>query len=189
MKSMMVAAAFVASAVLCLPACSPASAPESGAVALPLDTRCAGEVSRDWSAVGSQYYMIEAELSGGACEDADATLRIRSPEGAVLFEQAYPLARLQPAFNVYDPASLTSDLEAWSANGAEIQTVDWLPPWPAGAPSPPNFEPAVSRSAYEAARGAQGPLFCFADAADSLSCVALAGERAILLGSLKTAAG
>jgi hypothetical protein len=186
MKSIMLAAAIVASSVLTLTACSQASAPDSEAVALPLDTRCTGEVSRDWSAVGSQYYMIEAELSGGACEEADATLRIKSPEGAVLFEQTYPLARLQPAFNVYDPAALTSDLEAWSANSAEVQTADWLPAWPAGAPTPPNFEPAVGRGAYEAARGAQGPLFCFADAADSLSCVALAGERATMLGSLTT---
>jgi hypothetical protein len=132
--------------------------------------------------------MIEAELSGEACDGAEATLRIVSRDGAVLFEQAYPLNRLQPAFNVYDTASLTSDLEAWSANNAEVETADWLPAWAPGAPTPPNFEPAVSRGAYESARGAQGPLFCFADAADSLACVALAGERATLLGSLRTSA-
>jgi hypothetical protein len=185
MKSILVAAAIVASAALSLAACSQASVPDSEAVALPLETRCAGEASHDWSAVGSQYYMIEAELSGEPCETADATIRIVTPEGRVLFEQAYPLSRLQPAFNVYDSAALTSDLELWAANGAEVETVDWLPPWPASAPAPPNFEPAVGRNIYESARGAQGPLFCFADSAESQACIALAGDRATLLGSLK----
>ncbi len=184
MKSIALAAV-LASAFLTLAACGPVNSGESEAAALPLETRCAGEVSHDWSAVGSQYYMIEAELSGEACETAEATIRIVSPEGRVLFQDAYPLSQLQPAFNIYDSAALTSDLETWSANGAEVETVDWLPPWPAGAPTPPHFEPAVSRGVYESARGAQGPLFCFADGDGSQACIALAGDRATLLGSLK----
>lgn len=182
-------AAVLASAFLTLAACGAANTGESEAVALPLETRCAGEVSHDWSAVGSQYYMIEAELSGEACEVAEATIRIVSPEGSVLFQETYPLSRLQPAFNVYDTAALTSDLESWAANSAEVETVDWLPPWPAGTPAPPDFEPAVGRGVYESARGAQGPLFCFADGADSQACVALAGDRVTFLGSLKANSG
>src|SRR5690606_32219343 len=46
---------------------------------------CSAETARDWSAVGSQYYVIEAEARGETCADAVATLRIRSRDGAMLF--------------------------------------------------------------------------------------------------------
>jgi hypothetical protein len=147
-------------------------------------TACTGDASRDWSAVGSQYYLIEATLSGDGCDNATATLRIRSREGALLFERAYPMSSLTLAFNVYNRINVTGDLEAWTANTAEVETANWLPAWPSGAPRPPGFQPAVSRGTYEAARGNQGPLFCYPDGGESNACVAMAGDRATYLGSL-----
>jgi hypothetical protein len=43
----------------------------------------------------------------------------------------------------------------------------------------------VTRNQYEGARGAQGPLFCFPDGGESNACVAMAGDRATFLGSLR----
>jgi hypothetical protein len=149
------------------------------------DLGCMAEASRDWSAVGSNYYLIEAQASGPNCADATATMRVRSRGGAVLFEKAYATRDVPLAFNPNgDQSSLRGEIEAWVQNTAEPPTADTLPAWPAGAQRPPGFQPAVPRNRYEAARGAQGPLFCFPDGGESNACVAMDGDSATLLGSL-----
>jgi hypothetical protein len=148
---------------------------------------CFAESSRDWSAAGSQYYVIEAEATGANCGETNATIRITDSGGAVLFERSYDTAMVPLAFSPNpDQTGLRTELDAWTQNTAETPTADWLPVWPAGAARPANFQPAqgVSRNVYEGARGAQGPLFCYPDGGESNACVALAGERATLLGSL-----
>lgn len=179
---------------LALAACSPPQADKAGvedvADATPSAAQSAGcfaEFSRDWSAVGSQYYVIEAEASGATCREATATMRITSRDGAMLFERGYPTAQVPLAFNPNgDQTGLRNELEEWTSNTADPATADTLPAWPSGAARPPHFTPAegVTRGAYENARGAQGPLFCFPDGGESNACVAMAGERATLLGSL-----
>jgi hypothetical protein len=148
---------------------------------------CFAEASQDWSAVGSQYYVIEAEATGPTCRDAVATLRITSRDGAVLFEHAYPTAQVPLAFNPNgDQTGLRNELEEWIQNTADTPTADWLPAWPAGASHPPRFRPAsgVTRNAYEQFRGNQGPLFCYPDGGESNACIAMVQQRATLLGSL-----
>lgn len=173
--------------VLALAACSPQHPPTqiTEASAATNSVLCQATSARDWSAVGSQYYVIEANAEGASCNDATAVMRIETVEGAVLFERAYPVAQISLAFNPSnDQTGLRSDLEGWTQNSSQTATADSLPPWPAGASQPPGFTPAVSRGRYEAARGAQGPLFCFPDSATTHACVALAGAQATLLGSL-----
>ena len=151
----------------------------------PVLAGCTAEASRDWSAVGSQYYIIEAEAHGQACADAVATIRIKSVEGAVLFTREFAVRDVPLAFNPNnDQTGLRTDLDTWTQNTSETQRTDELPPWPAGADQPPRFAPEVSRRAYEAARGAQGALFCFPNGAESNACIAVAGDTATLLGSL-----
>jgi hypothetical protein len=177
-------------AVLALMACSPAPQQKDDAAtadvpAAVVRAGCFAEFSRDWSAVGSQYYVIEAEAEGATCAEAAATMRITSRDGVVLFEREYRTAEVPLAFSpVSNQTGLREELEAWSSNTADPQTADTLPAWPAGAQRPPGFQPAVTRAQYEGARGAQGPLFCFPDGGESNACVALAGDRATLLGSL-----
>ncbi|MBL8535949.1 MAG: hypothetical protein JNM59_00945 [Hyphomonadaceae bacterium] len=169
-----------------LAACTPQPQPAQTTQLPPLQAPgCTAQTSRDWSAVGSQYYVIEAEARGDACADAIATLRIKSMDGAVLFSGDYPVRDVPLAFNPNnDQTGLRNDIEAWIQNSADPATANTLPAWPAGAARPPGFEPRVGRSQYEAARGAQGPLFCFPDGAESNACVAMAGDNATLLGSL-----
>lgn len=179
----------IAAAILALAACSPAPEAEAPAevAAAPAASAsgCSGLSSRDWSAVGSTYYIIEAEARGATCQDAVATMRIKSRDGVTLFERAYPVAQVPLAFNpTNDQSGLRADLEAWTQNTSETGTADWLPAWPNGSLKPPTFEPAVPRNRYEAARGAQGPLFCFPDGNESNACVAMDGDHATLLGSL-----
>lgn len=146
---------------------------------------CNATASHDWSAVGSQYYMIEAEAHGPTCREAVATIRIKAHDGqTVLFERSYPVAEVPLAFNPNsDQTGFRSDLEEWTANAADTPTADWLPAWPSGADHPPFFHPHVSRAQYESFRGAQGPLFCYPDGAESNACVAMSGDHATLLGS------
>jgi hypothetical protein len=173
-----------------LAACSPpqettTTAENAGASApVAADTACTAEASQDWSAVGSNYYLIEAEASGPSCGEANATMRIKSRAGAVLFEKTYRVADVPLAFRPNgDQSGLRGEIEAWIQNTAEVPTADTLPAWPSGAERPPNFRPAVARNRYEAARGAQGPLFCFPDGGESNACVAMDGDSATLLGS------
>lgn len=175
--------------VLALASCSRPAAPADGAAAAPAHTApivgCMAQASRDWSAVGSQYYLIDVEARGATCAQAHATLRIRSRDGVVLYERGYDVAAVPLAFNPNnDRTGLRSDLEGWTENAADTGTADWLPPWPAGAQRPPSFHPAVTRNQYESARGAQGPLFCYPDGAESNACVAMNGDHATYLGSL-----
>jgi len=180
--------ATIALAVLALAACSPPQQEDAATADVPPPSARAGcfaEFSGDWSAVGSQYYVIEAEAEGTTCRDASATMRITSRDGTVLFEREYRTADVPLAFSPNsDQTALRAELEGWTQNTADPATADTLPPWPAGAARPPNFQPAVTRAQYEAARGAQGPLFCYPDGGESNACLALAGDRATLLGSL-----
>ncbi|MFT3729739.1 MAG: hypothetical protein QM759_18095 [Terricaulis sp.] len=145
---------------------------------------CSAQTSHDWSAPGSQYYMVEAEAHGPSCKEAVATIRVRSRAGAVLYEKSYPVAEVPLAFNPNDDQTgMRSDLEGWATNAADTPSADWLPAWPAGADHPPFFRPAVTRQVYEGARGGQGPLFCYPDGAESNACIAMNGDHATLLGS------
>lgn len=168
-------------------ACSPENESKTAEIPAPSATARAGcdaQASRDWSAVGSQYYVIEAEAHGESCPEAIATIRIETLEGDVLFTRDYPVGEVPLAFNPNnDQTGLRSDLEAWTMNTSETGRTDWIPAWPAGAERPPNFQPAVPRNQYVNARGAQGALFCYPDGAESNACVALAGRRATYLGS------
>jgi hypothetical protein len=182
-------AAFVLAIAACTPPAEETPTQDVSATA-PIGAAPAGcfaEASRDWSAVGSQYYVIEAEASGANCGAVTATIRITTSEGAVLFERPYPTSQVSLAFAPNsDQSRLREELDAWTQNTAEQQSADWLPAWPARADRPPNFQPAegVTRQTYEAARGNQSALFCYPDGGESNACVALAGTTATLLGSL-----
>lgn len=175
-------AAFIALALI---ACTPAEDPKTAEIPSAPQPGCTAQFSRDWSAVGSQYYLVEAEARGRTCSDAIATIRIKSRSGELLYTRDYPVSEVPLAFSPNsDQTTLRAEIEAWTLNTAETPTAYWLPEWPAGAPRPPHVQPAVNRARYEAARGAQGPLFCYPDGAESNACVAMAGDSATLLGSL-----
>ena len=70
-------------AALALAACSPPDQQKDDAATAELPPAvaragCFAEFSRDWSAVGSQYYVIEAEAEGPTCAEATSTMRITS---------------------------------------------------------------------------------------------------------------
>ncbi len=178
-------------AATALAACSPAETPKGKADVPPPSTAvragCFAEFTRDWSAVGSAYYVIEAEAEGVTCAEATATMRLTSRDGATLFERQYQTADVPLAFSPNaSQTTLRTELEAWTLNTAQPPTADTLPAWPAGAQRPPHFQPAegVTRAQYVQARGNQGPLFCYPDGNESNACVALDSDRATLLGSL-----
>jgi len=174
-----------------LAACSPpqeTKQADTGTVSIPspITAGCTAQASQDWSAVGSQYYIIEAEARGDTCAEAIATIRIESQDGnTLLFTRDYPIREVPLAFNPNgDQTSLRSELEGWIQNTADPARADTLPVWPSGAAKPPGFEPAVPRNRYEQARGNQGPLFCYPDGGESNACIAMAGNTATFLGSL-----
>lgn len=176
---------------LALAACSPPAAetPATTTAEIPAASTsgrlgCDANSSRDWSAVGSQYYIVEAEAHGATCGEAVATIRIKSTEGQVLFTHDYPTRDVSLAFNPNsDQTGLREEIESWTQNVSETGAANELPAWPAGASAPPGFQPAVARNVYEQARGNQSALFCYPDGGESNACVAVAGTTATLLGS------
>lgn len=173
--------------VAILLACSPPAPPATTEIPPASETArsgCDASASRDWSAVGSQYYVIEAEAHGASCGEAIATIRIQSTEGQVLYTRDHPTRDVPLAFNPSsDQTGLRAEIEAWTQNVSETGSAGELPAWPSGAARPPNFQPVVTRSVYEQARGNQSAMFCYPDGAESNACVAVAGTTATLLGS------
>lgn len=163
----------------------PAEKAQAPIPAPPAGGGCDMQASRDWSAVGSQYYVIEAETRGETCREAKATIRVESRDGQVLFTREYNTSDIPLAFSPNsDQTAVRNELEAWILNTSETHRASELPAWPARAQRPPHFQPAVTRGQYEAARGAQGPLFCYPDGGESNACLAMAGTRVTFLGSL-----
>lgn len=136
---------------------------------------------------GGAPYRVEARAEGASCDQATASLRLIAPSGGAIFETAYPTNQVPLAFNPTgaDQARLATELNAWTANVAQDPTANLLPAWPQGAERPPHFTPALSRDAYEAARAAQRPLYCFPDGGESNACLAIdtGAQTAALLGS------
>ena len=117
MKRLGVAFVVLAMAACSRPAPTTAGAQDSGAAkqaSIPTTSGCNASASHDWSAVGSQYYMIEAEAHGPTCREAVATMRIKAHDGqTILFERSYPVAEVPLAFNpTSDQTGFRSD--RWS---------------------------------------------------------------------------
>ena len=181
----------VAAFALALAACSPPQTQQAETTtAAPAPVAAAGCVveapARD-VVLGGQTYKVEARAEGDTCDTARAELRLKAPNGATIFETAYPTNQVPLAFNTTGSgeARLATELEGWSQNVAEQPTANSLPAWAGGAEKPPHFTPAVAREAYEAARAAQRPIFCFPDGGESNACVAVdtSAQTAVLLGS------
>lgn len=174
-----------------LVACSPpAETPATTTAEIPATATtarsgCDANASRDWSAVGSQYYVIEAEAHGATCAEAVATIRIETTEGQTIFTHDYPTRDVPLAFNPNsDQTGLRAEIDGWTQNVSETGAASSLPAWPAGAQKPPGFQPVVARNVYESARGNQSAMFCYPDGGESNACVAVSGTSATLLGSL-----
>lgn len=182
----------VAAFALALAACSPPAqqadnAPETPAAEPAAAPACVVEAPARELQLGGQTYKAEARAEGDTCDTARAELRLRAPNNNVIFETAYPTNQVPLAFNATNSgeARLATELEGWTLNPPDHPTADTLPAWPAGAEKPPHFTATVAREAYEAARDARRPLFCFADGNESNACVAVdtGAQTAVLLGS------
>jgi hypothetical protein len=177
--------------VLGLVACSPpAETPTTTTAEIPATATaarsgCDANASRDWSAVGSQYYVIEAEAHGATCAEAVATIRIETTAGQTIFTHDYPTRDVPLAFNPNSTQTgLREEIDGWTRNTSETGSAAELPAWPPRAQRPPGFQPVVARDVYENARGNQSAMFCYPDGGESNACVAVSGTTATLLGSL-----
>lgn len=174
-------------AAFALSACSPPAQTEAPAEQQQAAGGCVVEAEPRELQFGGQSYRVEAAAEGETCENAMASLRLINPAGAAIFETAYATNQVPLAFRTSgaDEARLSEELNAWTANVAQQPNADSLPAWAEGAERPANFTPALARDAYEAARAAARPLYCFPDGGESNACVAIdtSNQSAVLLGS------
>jgi hypothetical protein len=181
------ASLFIFTLAACSPPAQDAADTTTADTTISAAANCVADAPARAVQLGGQTYQVQAHAEGATCDEAVATLKIVAPNGNVAFETAYPIVQVPLAFNATGSgvARLTTELEGWTQNTAERPTADALPAWPQSAEKPPHFTPALSRDAYEAARTAKRPIFCFPDGAESNACVAIdaAAQAGALLGS------
>ena len=171
----------LAAAAFLLAACGkPQATTEGGDV-----DACNAQATRTWR-IGDDLYRIDAAAHGATCAEAQATLSLRAPGGAPIYNGTFTTADMPLTFNpqAADSAALNDDLNLWIENQAPGATAAALPAWAANTDAPPGFKPAVTREVYEAARAASDPIFCFPDAQLSHACLAVnpGARTATLLG-------
>lgn len=167
-------AALVAMAGL-LAACSP---PAEVADVEP--NNCAAQASSIWSAGEDQTFLIEATSSGESCADAQATLTIRDPAGAIVHVAVVDVADTQVLAGADTVADMGRRLGEWiTPAGASMDSVGDLAAWQPGAAEPSFAEvpfhpaPNVTREIYEALRAGDGAMYCYEQSREAGACLTL----------------
>lgn len=134
---------------------------------------CPAQASSSW-----QEFQIEAVASGADCAQARATLTIRNDDGAVLHTATVDAAQTFGLAGAESVADMERRLHEWAAPpGAAMDSTGDLPIWAANAERPGEGESAfhpeagIDRASYEALRGGDAPMFCFAQGMESQVCL------------------
>lgn len=147
----------------------------AGAGPVIIDTSCNAEAVAPWPAAG-EGYRAQANTEGPDCGTAQLTLALVTPHDRAMWMHQSGAAGIRVLYGVPDRAAMEKELAAWIAQGeGKPKRSGELASWAEGAAGPEGFEPdpALGRAAYEALRGADRPLFCFADAPGFDTCLLL----------------
>jgi hypothetical protein len=167
--------------VLALAACSPPAAEQDAASPpeIAVADNCPASASSQWN-TGNQVVAVEAVAGGEACASAHATLTFRDAEGATLYEETFEAQHVMVLAGAESVDDMRRRLNEWiSPPGAAPDSTRDLPEWAAGAESPmqgefPFYpEEGLTRTAYEALRTLDAPMFCFVQGMESQACLTM----------------
>lgn len=179
----------LATSLLALAACQPATPPasESAAPAAPpVETAtappagaCDVRVETPWINEATRRYTIEANVIGPTCKQGVVLLVVRQGDGTPVFSWSGLTDYLFGLRDAADAAAMKAALSDWFAGNAEIETTETLPPWeqtdgqPARAEFPFMPESWFDKAAWDALRAEKLPLFCFPQGIESMQCAVL----------------
>lgn len=168
----------------CVLALGCAPAPNNSAAA-----GCDARAAATWQA-GAVALSVEAVSSGPDCANAVAMLVVRDGGGAPLFADTYLAAHVMTLAGADTQAAMTAALGEWLDAGAvKAGAAEALPEWPANAEAPVAgefpFYPSegIDQAAYNAARAADAPLYCYVQGMESLRCLGFDGATITDVGA------
>lgn len=157
-----------------------ACAPPAADVAEVEQNNCAAQASAVWTGGAGQDFLIEATASGASCAQAQGTLTIRDPAGAIVHLAIVDAADVQALAGAESVDDMGRRLGEWiTPAGASMDSVGDLAAWQPGASEPSfaevSFHPAprVTRDIYEALRAGDGPMYCYEQNRESGVCLTL----------------
>lgn len=143
---------------------------------------CSGAASKPWTPVKGRAYRAEAFSNGPTCPLAAVTIVVRAPDGKVLWADAAPAEHVMTFVEVKTRAQMTRALGEWLSQNHMFKSSAELPEWKKGADAPMSGEfqfipePEYDRDAYEQARAAKSPVFCYVQGMESMACLILSND-------------
>jgi hypothetical protein len=172
-------------AALMLASCGQTSEQSASQVAA---NGCPARASAAWSA-GDAEFSVEGSAAGLDCAQATATIAMRDATGASVWTQVYPSNEVMTLAGAESVEDMQRRLGEWiSPAGASADSTGDLPEWRAGDQTPMNDEfpfypeEGIDRTAYEALRVRDAPMFCYAQGMESVACLAWRDNTMQLVG-------
>lgn len=154
---------------------------------------CKLSLTTVWAESSAGDYVIEASSSGRACNTATLKIDIRRPDSARIYRASHDAASVYgfPEIGADDVLAMRGRMIDWATNYGRAYSTAQLPDWPDWTPSPitpPNrlflVADDLEQPAYEAARAADRPMFCYMATLAHMRCVTVTadGSKIITLG-------
>jgi len=143
---------------------------------------CSVAAAKPWTPLPGRAFRAEAFANGPACALAAVTLVIRAPDGKVLWADAAAAEHLMTFVEAKTRAQMTRALGEWLMQNHMFKSSAELPLWKTGADGPASGEfpfipePDYNQEAYEQARAAKLPMFCYVQGMESMACIVLSKD-------------
>lgn len=134
---------------------------------------CAAAASGAWSS-----FQIAANVSGGECATAEASIALTNEAGEQVWAQSYLVAHVMTLADAATAQDMQRRLAEWiTSAGPALDSAGDLPDWPRGAATPVGGEfpfytdEGVTQAQCTALRAGDAPMFCYVQGMESLRCL------------------
>lgn len=140
---------------------------------------CEAEFQGTWKTGETGDYAVEAFTRGPTCDRSVAVIVLRDPTGDVAHQEALPAGFVATLAGRAGADEMKSALAEWADPAkSPYKRAHDLPKWPKGADAtegdfPFMTEEGIDRDTYEAIRKADGPVFCYVQGMESMSCLGI----------------
>lgn len=147
---------------------------------------CAARANAPWTQAGNGY-SAQAAANGPRCAKAKIVLMLHAPGGKVLFTYRGTADTILSLSEASTKVQMKKALAKWIFDAMRMMpTSDQLPDWndkqdqPTAGEFPFHVEEGIKRPDYLAIRKAKRPMFCFVQGMESIGCVVLGTDGAVI---------
>jgi len=132
-----------------------------------------------WKTGATGDYTVEAFTRGPTCDRSVAVIVLRDPAGDIVHQEALPAGFVATLAGRAGADEMTAALAEWAdPERSAYKRAHDLPKWPKGADAtegdfPFMPEDGIDRDAYEAIRKADGPVSCYVQGMESMTCLGI----------------